>query len=190
MAALESGDPVALLILVESCDGSLHQPILIAQIGVGHMRLTLVCSSDAPDFDLWAQVMMVLPDGSAVQLGQPDIRRARFRNGFFRQQLLKAGEIVEIPFEFSWIAWRIPGGARLRLVLMPLNSPSFQKNSNRPAPDGVGKPGIRDKAFARGGRWDLHWTGGRAVACTRARLFGFTGWLDCGQHCDAQLVDR
>jgi uncharacterized protein len=110
----------------------------------GHMRLTLMCSSDTPDFDLWAQVMLVLPDGSAVQLGQPDIRRARFRNGFFRQQLLKAGELVEIPFEFSWTAWRIPAGARLRLVLMPLNSPSFQKNYNT-----GGRIGYEDPAQAR-----------------------------------------
>jgi hypothetical protein len=96
----------------------------------GHMRLTVRCTADAPDFDLWAQVMVVLPDGSAVQLGLPDIRRARFRDGFFKQQLLKAGEVVSIPFEFAWTAWRIPAGARLRLVLMPLNSPNYQKNYN------------------------------------------------------------
>ncbi|HEY8052464.1 MAG TPA: CocE/NonD family hydrolase [Steroidobacteraceae bacterium] len=110
----------------------------------GHMRLTLACASDTPDFDLWAQVMLVLPDGSAVQLGQPDVRRARFRNGFFRQQLLKAGEIVEIPFEFSWTAWRIPAGARLRLVLMPLNSPVYQKNYNT-----GGRIGYEDPLHAR-----------------------------------------
>ena len=110
----------------------------------GHMHLTLICSSDTPDFDLWAQVMMVLPDGSAVQLGQPDIRRARFRNGVFTQQLLKPGEVVEIPFEFAWTAWRIPAGARLRLVLMPLNSPSFQKNYNT-----GGRIGYEDPRQAR-----------------------------------------
>jgi hypothetical protein len=96
----------------------------------GHMRLTLVCSSDTPDFDLWSQVMLVKPDGSAVQLGLPDIRRARFRNGFFKEQLLKPGQIIEIPFEFAWTAWRIPAGARLRVVITPLNSPNYQKNYN------------------------------------------------------------
>lgn len=96
----------------------------------GHMRLTLVCSSDTPDFDLWSQVMLVMPDGSAVQLGLPDIRRARFRNGFFKAELLKPGQIIEIPFEFAWTAWRIPAGARLRVVITPLNSPNYQKNYN------------------------------------------------------------
>ena len=95
----------------------------------GHMRLTLVCEADAPDFDLWAQVAMVLPDGSSVHLGE-DIRRARFRNGQFKQELVKAGEILEIPFDFNWTARRIPAGARLRLTIAPLNSPNYQKNFN------------------------------------------------------------
>jgi putative CocE/NonD family hydrolase len=115
-----------------------------AQEIAGHMRLTLMCSSDTPDFDVWAQVMLVMPDGSAVQLGLPDIRRARFRDGIFSQQLLKPGQIVAIPFEFAWTAWRIPAGARLRLVLMPLNSPSYQKNYNT-----GGRIGYEDPSQAR-----------------------------------------
>jgi putative CocE/NonD family hydrolase len=95
----------------------------------GNVHLILVCSADAPDFDVWAQVLMVLPDGSAVRLGE-DIRRARFRNSQFKEELLKPGEVVEIPFEFNWIAWRIPAGARLRLIVAPLNSPNYQKNYN------------------------------------------------------------
>lgn len=110
----------------------------------GHMRLRLICAADAPDFDLWAQVMVVMPDGSAVQLGQPDVRRARFRNGPFKEQLLQPGQIVEIPFEFFWTAWRIPAGARLRLVVMPLNSPGFQKNYNT-----GGRIGYEDPSKAR-----------------------------------------
>jgi putative CocE/NonD family hydrolase len=95
----------------------------------GQIRLNLQVAADAPDFDLWAELQMVNPDGSAVTLGQ-DIRRARFRDGFFKAELLKPGELVTIPFEFNWLAWRIPAEARLRLVLMPLNSPNYQKNYN------------------------------------------------------------
>jgi hypothetical protein len=95
----------------------------------GHMRLVLACAADVPDFDLWAQVLMVQPDGSAVRLGE-DIRRARFRNSPFKQQLLKPAELVEIPFNFNWTAWHIPKGARLRLSIAPLNSPNYQKNYN------------------------------------------------------------
>ena len=95
----------------------------------GQMRLTLVVQADTPDFDLWAQVMMILPDGSAIQLGE-DIRRARFRNTPFKAELLKPSQIVEIPFEFNWMARRIPAGARLRVTIAPLNSPDYQKNYN------------------------------------------------------------
>jgi putative CocE/NonD family hydrolase len=95
----------------------------------GHMRLTLECEADAPDFDLWAQVLMVLADGSTVRLGE-DIRRARFRNDPFKEELVKPGQPIEIPFEFNWLARRIPAGARLRLTIAPLNSPNYQKNFN------------------------------------------------------------
>jgi uncharacterized protein len=95
----------------------------------GQMRLTLMVQADAPDFDLWAQILMILPDGSSVKLGE-DIRRARFRNSVYKAELLKPNDIVEIPFEFSWMARRIPAGARLRLTLAPLNSPAYQKNYN------------------------------------------------------------
>ncbi|MGB9242992.1 MAG: CocE/NonD family hydrolase [Candidatus Acidiferrales bacterium] len=95
----------------------------------GQMHLKLTVQADAPDFDLWAQVLIVLPDGSAVRLGE-DIRRARFRNNTFRQELLRPDQVVELPFEFYWMARRIPAGARLRLTIAPLNSPIYQKNYN------------------------------------------------------------
>lgn len=95
----------------------------------GHMRLKLTVQADAPDFDLWAQVLLIQPDGTTTRLGE-DIRRARFRDGFFKEELLKPDQIVEIPFEFYWMAWRFPKGSRLRLTIAPLNSPLYQKNFN------------------------------------------------------------
>ena len=95
----------------------------------GQMRLKLIVQADATDFDLWAQVLMVRADGSTENLGE-DIRRARFRNSVFKAELLKPGEVVEVPFEFNWKARKIPAGARLRLTIAPLNSPNYQKNYN------------------------------------------------------------
>ena len=118
-------------------------PLAQATEVAGHMRLKLIVQSDAPDFDLWAQVQMVKPDGSAVTLGQ-DIRRARFRDGFFKQELLQPGQTVTIPFEFNWLAWRMAAGTRLRLVLMPLNSSDYQKNYNT-----GGRIGYEDPLAAR-----------------------------------------
>jgi len=104
---------------------ALTEPTEIA----GTMRLTLVTQADTPDFDLWAQVSVIRADGSAMRIGE-DMRRARFRNGPFKQELLKPAQIVEIPFEFNWTALKIPAGARVRLTVAPLNSPSYQKNFN------------------------------------------------------------
>ena len=109
----------------------------------GHMHMNLIVQSDAPDFDLWAQVQMAKADGSAVTLAT-DLRRARFRDGFFKQELLKPNQIVTIPFTFNWIAWRVPAGAKIRLVLMPLNSPNYQKNYNT-----GGRIGYEDPNSAR-----------------------------------------
>jgi len=106
----------------------------------GQMRLNLIVQSDVPDFDLWAQVQMVQADGSAVTLGTV-MRRARFRDGFFKQELLRPDQIVAIPFEFNWLAWRIPAGAHLRLVVAPLNSPNYQKNYNTGGRIGYESPG-------------------------------------------------
>jgi uncharacterized protein len=105
------------------------EPLAYDMEVAGHMRLRLVTEANTPDFDLWAQVLMVLPDGSTIRLGE-DIRRARFRDGPFTEDLLKPGQIAGIPFEFYWMARRIPAGARLRVTIAPLNSPSYQKNYN------------------------------------------------------------
>jgi uncharacterized protein len=105
----------------------------------GHVRLTLLCEADTPDFDLRAQIVLVRPDGSAVRLGE-DIRRARFREGPFNEKLVKPGQLIEIPFQFNWIAWRIPAGARLRLIIAPLNSPDYQKNYNTGGRIGYERP--------------------------------------------------
>lgn len=115
------------------------QPLAQSLEIAGQINLKLAIQADAPDFDLWAQLQMVLPDGSAVQLGQ-DIRRARFRDGPFRQELLKPDQIAEIGFDFNWMARRIPAGARLRLVIAPLNSPDYQKNYNTGGRIGYERP--------------------------------------------------
>jgi putative CocE/NonD family hydrolase len=126
----------------------------------GQMQLTLVCESDTPDFDLWAQLLMVLPDGSAVRLGE-DVRRARFRNGPFNTQFMAPGESAEIPFEFNWLARRIPAGARLRLTVAPLNSPNYQKNFNT-----GGRMGYEKIGDARVAHIQIYHDAGRASRLT------------------------
>ena len=102
----------------------------------GQMRLTLNANRTRRIFDLWAQVQMVIPDGSTVRLGE-DVRRARFRHSQFNAELVKPGEVVEIPFEFNWLARRIPAGARLTPDACPfeLTQLSEELQSGRPDSD-------------------------------------------------------
>lgn len=112
------------------CQFRAHQNPLHISFRACHSRyeiagLNLVVQSDAPDFDLWAQVLMVLLDGSAVNL-EEDIRRARFRNSYFKNELLKPAQVVKIRFDFCWMARRIPAGVRCASQSVP--SPYDQKN--------------------------------------------------------------
>jgi predicted acyl esterase len=44
-----------------------HSQPFQQDVGIaGQMRLKLMVQSDTPDFDLWAQVLMVLPDGERL----------------------------------------------------------------------------------------------------------------------------
>jgi uncharacterized protein len=133
------------------------------------MRLKLQARSDAPDFDLWAQVHMILPDGSAVRLGE-DIRRARFRNSPVKEELLKPEQIVEIPFDFYWMARRIPAGARLRLTIAPLNPPQYQKNYNT-----GGRIGYEKTADSRIANIKVFHDGEHASSLAAPRLVRWSG---------------
>src|SRR6185437_16166397 len=101
-------------------------------------------------------------DGCARRLrrdARENIRRARLRDGYFKQELLKPRQVVTIPFSFKWIGWRIPAGARVRLVLMPLNSPWYQKNYST-----GGRIGYEDPKSARVARITLLHDASRASA--------------------------
>src|SRR6202008_2400088 len=63
----------------------------------GQMKLKLIVQSDAADFDLWAQILMILQDGSTVRLGE-DIRRGRVCQRFFDAEIFQADPNSEISF--------------------------------------------------------------------------------------------
>lgn len=96
---------------------------------VGAVRAEIHVSSDAPDADLWAKVLDVAPDGTALSLMNPgnDVQRISFRDGGPRQ-LLRSGEIVAVRFDKLFIGNLFRRGHRLRLVLMPSFFPHFSQN--------------------------------------------------------------
>src|SRR4029077_8978518 len=74
------------------------------------------------------------PDGFALQLAD-GVLRARYRDGFTRSSLLKAGAVyaLELPLEPS--ANRFQAGHRIRLDVCSSNFPSYDVNHNQADPD-------------------------------------------------------
>ena len=57
----------------------------------------LACAADTPDFDLWAQVLLVRADGSAVQPRAGHPPRPLPQQSPFTQELLRPGELARFP---------------------------------------------------------------------------------------------
>ncbi len=100
----------------------------------GFLRLKAWIAIDQPDTDLRASVYAIAPDGRSILLGTDRIR-ARLREGDFAPKRVLVGKPLLYDFDrFSFNAWRLPAGARLRLVIDPMNSIWAEKNYNAEPP--------------------------------------------------------
>ena len=107
----------------------LQRPLDVA----GPVSVELFVSSDRPDTDFTAKLVDVHPDGKPVSLTD-GIMRARFRNGFEREELLEPGEIAELTIDLASIAHRFEAGHRIRLEVSSSNYPRFLANPNTAEP--------------------------------------------------------
>jgi hypothetical protein len=83
-----------------------------------------------PDFDLWAQLYDVAPDGTAWNLSTPGtaLQRASYRDGGPDRRLVKPGGTVRLRMDHMVTANRFLEGHRLRLVITPSFAPLFSIN--------------------------------------------------------------
>jgi uncharacterized protein len=96
----------------------------------GSLKLSLWLAIDQPDTDFSVSVYEIRPDGSSIRLGA-DWMRARYRQGLREEHLIRTQEPLRYDFEhFTFVSRRIGKGSRLRLIIGPLNSISFEKNYN------------------------------------------------------------
>lgn len=95
----------------------------------GPVTVELFVSSDRPDTDFTAKLVDVQPDGKPISLTD-GIIRARFRNGFEREELLEPGEVARVEIDLASIAHRFEAGHRIRLEVSSSNYPRFFPNSN------------------------------------------------------------
>jgi len=98
---------------------------------IGSVVVNLQAASDARDTDFTAVLSDVGPDGRALMLGpMVGIRRARYRNGYEREELLTPGKVETFRIELFDIAHRFEPGHRIRLEISSSSAPSYAPNQN------------------------------------------------------------
>jgi hypothetical protein len=98
---------------------------------IGSVTVDLQAASDARDTDFTAVLSDVLPDGRALKLGPlVGIRRARYRNGYDREEMLTPGKVESYRIELFDIAHRFLPGHRIRLEIASSAAPVYNPNQN------------------------------------------------------------
>ena len=108
-----------------------HSPPLAGDLEVsGYAQVAAYLELNVPDTDMLALLYEVRADGRTIYLGTSELR-ARHREGVDRVVFAEPGEIELYTFDrFYWFSRRLLQGSRLRLVIMPLNTPDRDKNYN------------------------------------------------------------
>ncbi len=115
---------------------ALNEPVSI----LGRVFVQLYAASDALDTDFTAKLLDVYPDGRAVNLGPEPvgIRRARYRNGYAKEELLTPNKPEKFQIELFDIGHTFLEGHRIRVEISSSAYPMFNPNQN------TGKPVATD----------------------------------------------
>jgi putative CocE/NonD family hydrolase len=96
----------------------------------GPIRAEMYVSADVPDFDLWARVLDVAPDGTAYNLMSPglDVLRASYRNGAAKPELLEPGKVYRLELNRLLTSNVFKKGHRVRVQVSGAFFPHFSRN--------------------------------------------------------------
>jgi putative CocE/NonD family hydrolase len=96
----------------------------------GPIRAEMYVSADVPDFDLWARVLDVAPDGAAYNLMSPglDVLRASYRNGAAKPELLEPGKVYRLELNRLLTSNVFKKGHRVRVQVSGAFFPHFSRN--------------------------------------------------------------
>jgi uncharacterized protein len=96
----------------------------------GPITARIFVSCDCRDFDLWARLLDVSPDGMAINLMSPglDVQRASYRDLTHGRQWLSPGKIYELKLERLITSNVFLRGHRVRLQVSASFSPNFSRN--------------------------------------------------------------
>lgn len=104
-------------------------PLPSAMELTGPIRAVLHVSSSAPDTDFMAKLMVVKPDGRAINLVD-GVLRTRFREGFDKEVMLTPGEPAKLDIDLWATSYRFDPGDRLRVDISSSNFPRLARNLN------------------------------------------------------------
>ena len=123
-------------VLVYTSD-PLPKPVSVA----GFVDAVLKVSSSAKDTDFAVKLVDVAPDGTAWIVGDT-IFRARYRNGYDKPEMLKAGEVATIRPTPIATAIQFGAGHRIRVEVTSSNFPKFVRNLNTGGANESEKEGV------------------------------------------------
>lgn len=97
---------------------------------IGNIRSEIYISCDAPDCDIYLQILDVSPDGTAFNLMSPGqaALRLSYRNQTYKRTLLKPNKIIELIFNNLYTANNFKKDHRIRLLISSSWFPTFSRN--------------------------------------------------------------
>jgi hypothetical protein len=105
-------------------------PVLKTGVAIaGPVEAVLYVSSSARDTDFMVKLVDVFPDGKAMNLVE-DAFRARYRNGFDRNDPMQPGEVYKLKFNNMAMGNYFAPGHRIRVEVSSSSSPTFERNLN------------------------------------------------------------
>ena len=105
----------------------------------GLVKVELWASSTARDTDFLVRVSDVYPDGRSMLLMDYP-RRARYREGFEHEKLLKPGEPAKLAFDVGWTSIVFNRGHRIRVTVASTGAPLYEPNPQTGGPQTIEFP--------------------------------------------------
>ncbi|MEK6299661.1 MAG: CocE/NonD family hydrolase [Acidobacteriota bacterium] len=105
-------------------------PVLASPVEItGRITVELWAESDCPDTDWMAKLVDVYPDGTE-RLVLDSALRARFREGFDREVLMKKGEVYKFTLDLWSTSLIFNKGHRIAIHVTSSNDPRYDPNPN------------------------------------------------------------
>ena len=100
-----------------------------AKTVAGNVEVELYASSDSYDTDFTAKLVLVDIGGKAWNIVD-GIIRARYKDGFQNEKLIKPGKINKYKINLGNTAFFIKKGERIRIEISSSNFPKYDRNAN------------------------------------------------------------